>query len=140
MLKRGENQTVGTVMIDARTDNEETAERAFGILLLFLSCGNHASYAAEHKNRWMSISSGFAWIGKGGFWLVVCSAGERLANDISDEDRKFLEKLDFLMEYRFTDMGEDGMSRKHMANTHEAGTPLESMASETLSPSQWETY
>ena len=133
-------QTVGSIKVAVRAGNRKTAEKAFGILLPFLSLAQPQDDAPKWDGEWMSMSDSFGDVSKRGYWLSVCTAGKRLAKDTSDEDRKFLEGLDFRMEYHFVDMGEYGMSREHMANTHEAGTPLEVMTSETLSPSQWEAY
>lgn len=133
-------QTVGTIRIAVRADSRKTAEKALGILLAFLSLAQSQDGAPKWDGEWMSVSAYFGDVSKRGYWLSVCTAGERLAKDTSDEDRKFLEGLDFRMEYYFTDMGEYGMSKEHMANTHGAGTPLETMTSETLSPSWWESY
>lgn len=133
-------QTVGTIRIAVRADSRKTAEKALGILLPFLSLAQPQDDASKWDGEWMSMSDSFGDVSKRGYWLSVCTAGERLAKYTSNEDRKFLEGLDFRMEYHFTDMGEEGMSKEHMANTHGAGTPLETMTSETLSPSQWEAY
>lgn len=133
-------QTVGSIRVAVRAGNRKTAEKALSILLPFLSLAQPQDDAPKWDGKWMSMSGSFGDVSKRRYWLSVCTAGERLVKDISDEGRKFLEGLDFRMEYYFTDMGEYGMSKEHMANTHGAGTPLETMTSETLSPSWWESY